>query len=394
MKILQLIPYFVPAWNYGGPIPVAYNISKELVRRGHKVTVYTTDTLNADSRIEEKEEVIDGVRVKRFSNLSNFLAAKHHLFFPPSLIKALRDNLSEFEVIHVHEYWVLFNAVLLHYAQKYRIPYLVQAHGSLPLMLSKQSIKRIFNLIVGYNLLRSASKAIALTSVEAAQYENMGVNKDRIEVVPNGIDLSEYANLPPRGGFRQKYGLGPDEKLALYLGRVHQSKGIDLLVEAFASQELDEAKLAVVGPDDGYLSALQKLIVQVGIRNRVVFTGPLYGEDKLRAYVDADVFVTPSFYGFPVTFLEACACGLPVVTTQARGELDWLNDQAGMVVPYDERSLSDAIFRVLSDKKMRQDLGQRGKSIVAERFTWQAVADKVERVYLNCLFSPRVEKRG
>jgi glycosyltransferase involved in cell wall biosynthesis len=389
MKILQLIPYFVPAWNYGGPIPVAYNISKELVRRGHKVTVYTTDTLNADSRIEEKEEVIDGVRVKRFSNLSNFLASKHHLFFPPSLVKALRDTLSEFQVIHVHEYWVLSNAVLLHYARKYGIPYLVQAHGSLPIMLSKQNVKRIYNLLVGYSLLRSASRVIALTPAEAEQYKDMGVSKDKIEIIPNGIDLSEYTILPPRGGFRQKYGLGAEEKLALYLGRVHQSKGIDLLVEALATSELDKIKLAIVGPDDGYLSILQKLIIQAGISNRVLFTGPLYGEDKYKAYVDADVYVLPSISeGFPVSVLESCACRTPVVITDTCSIADIIDGQAGIVIPRNRGQLVKALEAILSNHKMGQELGEKGRSLILKRFNWQVIAEQVERVYLGCVRTP------
>ena len=78
MNILQVIPYFVPAWDYGGPVQVAYRVSREMIKRGHEVTVYTTDTLKANSRIEKTEEVIDGIKVKRFSNLSNFLAYREN----------------------------------------------------------------------------------------------------------------------------------------------------------------------------------------------------------------------------------------------------------------------------------------------------------------------------
>lgn len=394
MNILQVIPYFVPAWDYGGPVQVAYNISRELVKRGHEVTVYTTDTLSANSRVEKDEEVIDGIRVRRFRNPSNWLAARHHLFLPPSSIKAIRDNLRKFDVIHLHEYWALWNAVLQHYARKYHIPYLVQAHGSLPPMVAKQNLKKLYNIFCGHNLLKNASKVIALTRAEAEQYKGMGVNEDRIEIVPNGIDPAEYSNLPPRGGFRQKYGISKDDKLILYLGRIHQSKGIDLLLEAVANmgKKSDEVKLAIVGPDDSYLPTLERLIAELGISNRLLITGPLYGEDKFRAYADGDVFVTPSFYGFPVTFLEACACGLPIVTTQARGELDWLDGQAGLVVAYDKGQLSNAITRILSDYKLRQEFGEKGKSLVREQFNWPTIAKQAEHVYLSCL--PHFDQRG
>lgn len=391
MNILQVIPYFVPAWDYGGPIPVAHNISKELAKRGHELTVYTTDTLSANSRVGENEEVIDGIRVRRFRNLNNRLAARHHLFLPPSSIKALRDNLTDFDVIHLHEYWALWNVAVQHYARKYHIPYLVQAHGTLRPMMAKQNLKKLYNILCGYNLLRNASKVIALTQAEAEQYKRIGINEERIEIVPNGIDLSEYSNLPPKGGFRQKYGIGEDEKVILYLGRIHQGKGIDLLAEATASitKKLDAVKLVIVGPDDGYLPTLKKRITQLSIGNRLLITGPLYGGDKLTAYVDADVLVTPSFYGFPVTFLEACACGLPIVTTRDRGELDWLDGQAGLVVPYDKDQLSSAITRILNDDETRLNFGEKGKSLVRERFNWPTIAKQVEQVYLSCLPSSK-----
>jgi glycosyltransferase involved in cell wall biosynthesis len=380
VNILQVIPYFVPAWDYGGPVQAAYNISKELVRRGHEVTVYTTDTLSANSRVGENEEVTDGIRVRRFKNPNNWLAARHHLFLPPSSIKALRDNLTDFDVIHLHEYWALWNVAVQHYARKYHIPYLVQAHGTLRPMMAKQNLKKLYNILCGYNLLRNASKVIALTQAEAEHYKRIGINEDRIEIVPNGIDLSEYSNLPPKGGFRQKYGIGEDEKVILYLGRIHQGKGIDLLAEATASitKKLDAVKLAIVGPDDGYLPALEKLIAELGIGNRLLITGPLYGQDKLRAYVDADVYVLPSISeGFPISVFESCACGSPVIITDRCTIGDLIHGQAGIVISYDKEQLVGALSSMLSDDKMRQDFGDRGRLLAHKRFSWGKIAGQV-----------------
>ena len=88
MKILQVIPCFAPAWDYGGPLRVCYELSKELVQRGHEVTVYTTDAFNSKNRITKSEEVIDGIRVRRFKNLSNSLANKHNIFLSPDMLFA------------------------------------------------------------------------------------------------------------------------------------------------------------------------------------------------------------------------------------------------------------------------------------------------------------------
>ncbi|NIT57028.1 MAG: glycosyltransferase, partial [Aliifodinibius sp.] len=206
------------------------------------------------------------------------------------------------------------------YARKYSIPYVLQARGSLITYFYKGWQKRIFDVIWGRRILKDAAKLVALTPIEAEQYRNMGISEDKIEIIPNGIELSEFENLPERGRFRRKHDLGDDQRVILYLGRIHKIKikGLDLLVRAFAelTKPLNSVKLVIAGPDDGYLSSLKKLITDLGISNEVLFTGHLYGEDKVEAYVDADVFVLPSTYEiFGNVVLEACACGTPVIVT-------------------------------------------------------------------------------
>lgn len=395
MNILQVIPYFVPAWCYGGPVPVAYNISKELVKRGHRVTVYTTDTLSADDRVEVEEEVIDGIRVRRFRNLSNWLAARHHLFLPLSLVKALRDNLEEFDVVHLHEHWVLWNVIVRRYAIKHHIPYLVQAHGSLPIMIAKQRAKRLYNTLFGYDVLRSATKVIALTSLEAEQYRGFGVEEGRIEVVPNGIDLSQYDNLPSPGIFKRKHSLEDSERVVLFVGRIHIIKGLDLLARAYArvSEQLDKVRLVIVGGDDGYLPQLKQLIGELGIGCEVILTGPLYGEDKLAAYVDADICVLPSLYeGSPISAFESCACGTPVVITDRCSIGGSIDGQAGIEVRYDEYELSKAIVRMLTDDEMKQEFGNNCRMLVREHFNWGKIVEQVEEIYSKVAY--KLERKG
>lgn len=387
MKILQVIPYFVPAWDYGGPLLVCYQLSKELVKRGHEVVVYTTDTLNAKNRTAEGKEIISGITVRRFSNISNTLAYRHKIYLSPGMAMAVRKELSGFDIIHMHEYRTIQNAVIHHYAWKYGIPFIVQAHGSVLRIMKKTTLKWLYDKIWGYRLLRDATKVIALTKTEAGQYQSIGVSENKVEIVPNGIDLTEFKSLPPRGEFRRRYGLDGSQEIILYLGRIHQTKGIDLLAKGFAELpgNLNRAKLVIVGPDDGYRSALEALVKELGIEEKVLFTGPLYGKEKLEAYVDADVFVTPSFNGFPMTFLEACACGVPIVTTQAGDRLDWVHNQVGLVVPFDKGQLTGALQRMLTDEDVRQKFGRRGKALVQEQFNWQKIAGKFEEIYRKAI---------
>jgi len=390
MEILQVIPYFVPAWNYGGPVSSVYNISRELVERGHSVTVYTTDTLDSKERIKEKEETIDGIKVERFRNWGNIIASKHKVFLSPTVISSARNSLRVFDIVHMHEYRTFQNSVIHHYALKYRIPYILQARGSLPRIMAKQKLKQIYNILWGYRLLRDASKVIALTQIEAEQYKSMGVSEGEIEVVPNGIDLAEFENLPPRGEFRKKWSINDSQKIVLFLSRINEIKGPGLLAKAFAalSKDFKDAKLVIAGPDDGYLSTLKREIKELKLEDEVLFTGLLQGRDKLEAYIDAEVYVLSSSYEiFGRTIIEACACGTPIIVTDRCGIADVIKNRAGLVVPYDKDALVKAMSDILSDEKRRGEFGEGGKSLVRQQFNLSKVVENLEKIYESCISS-------
>ncbi len=389
MKILQVVPYFYPAEAYGGPVPVAGHVTKELVQRGHEVTVYTTDTIDGSTRQKARYLEIWGVKVHYFRNLSNSLAW-HRLFFAPGMIPQLRKEIRTFDVIHLQDYRTFQNIVVHHYAKKNGIPYVLQAHGSVGAFFQKGFLKRTYDTIWGHRILRDASKAIAVTKIEAEQLKNVGVSEDKIEIVPPGIDFSEFENLPKKGRFRNRYGLNSSQRIVLYLARIHKIKGPDLLVKAFARLvgEGSDTQLVVVGPDDGYLPALKKLVKELGIEERVLFTGPLYGKEKLEAYVDADVYVLPSSYEiFGLTVLEACVCGTPVVVTEACGLADWIDQRAGFKVGHDEYRLQEAICVLLSNEELRRQLGDRARGLVREQFSWHKAAQQIEKIYTELLSS-------
>ncbi len=374
MKILQIIPYFTVI--RGGDVAVAYNLSGHLVKRGHDVTILTTD-FEFDKEYAKTIEK-EGVKVIPFHCINIVL-----FLISPSMKKWLKRNIKNFDIIHLHDFRSYQNYIAHYYAKKHMIPYVLQAHGSLPRIIEKQKLKKLYDRILGYRLLKDASKVIALTKTEAEQYKEMGVDKAKIINVPNGINLLEYGKLPEKGGFRRKYEIKDDEKIVLYIGRLHKTKGIDLLGEAFSevSKELDNVILVLGGPDDGYRSALEELIKALKVDDKVLFTGFVTPEEKKAVLVDADVFVLPSFLGFPVTFLEACACGTPIITTNNGDTLDWIHGKVGYVVEYDKDQLRDAIYKVLSDEGLRKRFGEEGKKLMVKKFAWDNIVKEVENVY-------------
>ena len=389
MRILQLTPCFYPAWAYGGPVPVIERLSKELVKRGHEVIVYTTDALDKNKRHNMRYLEVEGVKVFYFRNVSNSLAWRRY-FLTPGMPFRLRREIKNFDIVHVHGFRDYLTIIIHHYSTKYDIPYILQAHGSVETYFQKGVLKRIFDKVWGYRILRDATKLIALTPTEAEQYKNMGISEDKIEIVPNGINLAEFENLPQRGQFRKKYGLGDAQKVVLYLARINKIKGPDLLAKAFAelSKDLGDAKLVIAGPDDGYLAALKELIRELKIEEKVLLTGPLYKNEKLQAYVDADVYVLPSSYEiFGITALEACACGTPVIVTDQCGIADLIDGQVGLVVPYYKEQLQHALLYMLGDNKIRLQFGEKGKLLVHEKFNWEKIAEQVENIYSSCILS-------
>ena len=388
MKILIVSDTFPPR-KFGGVTTISYLLAKKLVERGHNVVVYTTDVGDsASSRLNVKDiEIINGLKVYYFKNISNSLAFKHRLFLPLGMTSAIKNSITNFDIIHFHGYRSFLGIIIHHYAKKYKIPYVLQAHGSILPSFQKQRLKKLYDVVWGYRILHDASKVIALTKTEAEQYRIMGVNKDKIKIVPNGINLSEYDYLPKRGEFRRKYGIRDNENMILYIGRIHITKGIDLLVKAFAdlAKELNDVKLVLVGPDDGYQSVIEDYVRTLKVNDKVLFTGFVNNKEKIAAFADADVFVTPSFLGFPVTFLEACACGTPIITTRNGDELDWIHDRVGYVVEYNKEQLQDAMSKILRDEGLRRRFGEEGKRLVREEFSWDKVVKKVEEVYMGCL---------
>lgn len=385
MKILQVIQFF--SSKHGGSAMVPYELSKHLQKNGHDVTILTTDfQINNDFF-----KSLDGVKVIPFHYQLNIGG----LLISSSMEGYLKEHIDKFDVIHMHNFRTYQNIIAHKFAKKYGVPYVLQAHGSILPFFQKQRLKTIFDVFFGYRILNDATKVIAVAKTEAEQYKKMGVADNKIEAVPNGINISEYEKLPKKGEFRKKYLIRDDEKIILYLGRIHKIKGIDLLVSAYSDliKELDGVRLVIVGTDDGFLSMLKRQIDDLNIGDKILFTSHLFDREKLEAYVDADIYVLPSVYEiFGITVLEACACSTPVIVTDRCGIADIVDGRVGYVVKYDKSQLRDAIIKVLSTEKLRRKFGAEGRWLVGEVYGWDKIVKKVEEIYKNAILNQNISE--
>ena len=379
MRILLLIPYFYPSLSFGGPVKVAFDAGKELVKQGHEVVVFASDAMDWENRLDFESSNVEGMEVHYLRNTSMFLVKTSNLFLTPVLFKKLKMSMKSFDVVHAHEYTTFQNIVLHHFARKYGVPYIIQAHGSL-LKIGRVFRKWSFDAFFGSKLLKDASKVLALNQTEAMQYLDMGVSKEKIEILPNGIDLLEYGDLPVRGDFKKKFGIDENEKLVLFLGRIHETKGLKLLADAFSvvARNIPNVKLVIIGPDDGYKKELSSTLSDLGLTDNVLFTGFIAKRDKFSALFDSEVFVTPHFYGFPVTFLESCLACCPIVT--ASNELDWINNNVGYVTASNPESVAKGIMGILQDEQTSKRFRENCHRMI-KNFEISAIARQLERIY-------------
>lgn len=377
MKILQVIPFFSP--KYGGTVNSTYILSKELSKTGHEVTILTTN-INQDKKYIGSIEK-EGVIVVNLPYVFNFGL----LIYSPEIKKWLDVNLKNFDIIHMHNFRSYQNNVVMTYAKKFNIPYILQARGSVLPIFEKQKLKKLYDLVWGNKILKNAAAVIALTKEEARQYIDMGVDKDKIKIIPNSIESNVSDNLK-KGNFRSKYNINDNEQIILYLGRLNKIKGIDLLVEAFAdlNKNLSDIRLVIVGPEDGFREDLKSLIKKYDIEDQIVFTGPLHDDKKFEAYLDADIYVLPSRYEtFPNTVLESSVCGTPVIITDRCGIADFVEGNMGVVVECNKKGLRDAILNFLKDEDKMIELGNKGKTFVKKNLDSKIVSQKINTLYTD-----------
>jgi len=392
MKILQVTPTYPPAWSYGGITKAVYKITEELCKRGHEVEVWTSDALDLHSRVKSTDisTVRAEAKIRYFKNLSFALTRLLNVHVTLGMLISSKRELNNFDVVHLHGARAFQNLMLFPYLKKHGVPYVFQAHGSLPRIYAKQRLKRIYDVFFGYRLLRDASKVIALSQMEAEQYKYMGVPEEKIEVIPNGIDPSDYNDLPPKDSFKKKFKIPEDKKVILYLGRIHKTKGIDFLVNAYAhiinDMKYDDVVLVIAGPDDGYLGKAKSIVSHLGISNRVLFTGFLTEYEKLSAFVDSCIFINMcAIEPFGIVSLEGSMCYNPVLVSQGTMMARIVNEgHFGFSIKYgDIDSLAGSIRTLIENHILAEEMGKKGRNFIMKNFSWENIVDKLERIYSN-----------
>ena len=387
MKIAQIVSTPPFAWTTGGPARVVYELSSALAKKDHAVTIVTTTMFQEDRSSDRPDremlrKSVNGVNFQCFDNVSRILAWKYKVYFSIGLIRYLKNHIHEFDIVHLHDL-ISFHAVAaMIFCKKNDVPYILSPHGCINWFIDKKILNRTFYHLFGKKILDSAEKITLLHSSEMEEFSRLGVPSSRCITVPNGIDPSPFRHGSGAGTFRKMHHILPDQKVVLYLGRIHPIKGIDLLLRSFSDlPEGPGSRLVIAGRDEGYVRELKDLADQLHVADRVVFTGPLTELEKIDAYIDADLYVLPSVHeGFGITVLEAMASGTPVIVTKSCHISESI-ERCAVVVEYDRDALGSALRKLLTDAEARNALAAKGLDLVQKEYSWEKISRQYEGVY-------------
>lgn len=389
LHLLQIVPYFYPAWAYGGIPRLAYGLSRGLIRLGHRVTVITTDAFDATHRLPDRQRVREheGMRILTLPNLSNRLAYHHQGFLPLGLLRTLEEMKAEKpDLIHLHGHRHLLNSGATRLAQQLEVPLVMTPHGTLPAIERKLGLKRVFDQLLGQRVVDAVNMFVAVTRAEVAQLRQAQIEAERIAVIPNGLDLGEFERLPPKG--RLKARLGIEGPMTLYLGKLTPRKGVDHLIRAMALLPESLGPLVIAGNDMGVEAELRRLVESLQLGARVKFVGLVTGEARLEALADADVLAYPSSLEiFGLVPFEGLMMGAPVVVGDDCGCGELVNQaRAGVTVPFaNPQALAIALRGLLEDRKRAEAMVARGQQFIRANLTWERVVPKTVEVYRGLL---------
>lgn len=395
MKILML------TWEYpprivGGIARVVHDLSHRLIKDGHEVTVVTYKEEDLPEYENDK-----GVEVYRVENYmihpTNFIEWILQLNFNlASKAIQLINEKGKFDVIHAHDWLTVSAAKTL--KQSFDIPLVATIHATEAGRNSgiHDETQRYIN-DTEWLLTYEATEVIVNSNFMKGHVQNLfGLPFEKINVIPNGINLTNFNGIERDYEFRRQYAMD-NEKIILYVGRLVYEKGIQHLISAMPKilNGYNDAKLVIAGKG-GMLDDLKAQAEYMGIANKVYFTGYLNSKQVQKIYKCADIAVFPSTYEpFGIVALEAMLAGVPTVVSDVGGlneivehGVDGMKTYAG-----NPNSIADSVLNLLYDKQLAANVAKKAKQKVKQEFNWTKIAQDTHYIYEKAICKTVAEKQ-
>lgn len=385
-KILIVTPFFYPAWSYGGPPRVMFDLCSCLVKDGYEVTVVTTDVLD-ENRHPKSEDIVNGISIKYFKNVSNTLAFRLKVFLPKGLKRYLKENIKDFDIVHIVDFRNSCTYYAYHECAAQNIPYVITPFGTMPYTNGFKGIaKRVIDKTWGIKCLKEAQCVIVQTENEWTEAMKLGVASEKISLVPLMIDAKKFKIDTDTNTVREKFNIPFSAKIILFVGRINKHKATNQMLFAIAKLIQDNPShvfcLLIVGRDDGHEDHLKRLATKLGIKERVVFVGPIFYPDIVAIYKASDIFfMAPTHFEETSTAsLEALASGTPVVVTEQADIPYFKNYRAGFIVKNELGVITEALKKVLIKNEFDSNDCLR---LVMENFDVEKIAGTYKNIYFK-----------
>ncbi|HHR5859944.1 TPA: glycosyltransferase [Providencia alcalifaciens] len=381
MKVLLIIPTYYPAIKYGGPIFSTLYTSIELNKLENIELSVATTNANKDEKLSvptEKWVNVKNIKVKYYNEI---IRNKFSL----SLFFKIWKDIKTHDIIHIQ---AIFNTpipISLFYSWLLKKPIVLSPRGSLGTWCLSNGLGFFIKKIWLKIFIRPFSNRVTwhATSIQEKKEIHQIFPHAKIKIIPNGIDLEEYAKEPSisQKDWYEKHNISGDDNIIISMGRIEEKKGFDILIKSFNHllKEKPNSTLLIAGPDYGFQKNLLKLVKELNLIEKVKFTGTLSGDDKLAFFKYANVFVLPSHNeNFGNVYLESLASGTPIIASKNTPWSTIENAHCGLWVENTPEKTAEATISLLNDNM--ENL-RKNSIAFSKKFSWTEVANEFENLF-------------
>ncbi len=380
MKVLIVVPVYLPATRFGGPVKSVHDLARSLAKRGIEVTVFTTNS-NGPENLQvplDRPVETDGVVVRYFP-----VQWPRGYFRSAALATALRNEVHSFDLVYAAWMYAHTTVAAARESGRQHVPYVISPRGMLDRNAIRQKgrMKKLaYMALVGHRVLANA-EAVHFTSEGERRNAIAEIGDAKSIVIANGIEADDE-KASTSGAPVKDFALPSGKRVALFLGRLSYIKGLDQLIDAWPTvvHHVPESHLVVAGPDDENLyPRLERQIAANGVSGSISYVGMVGGAAKAQLLERCELLVNPSYLeSFGMSIVEAMARGKPVVVTdRVNIAPDIAKAGAGIVTRCDPTSIAGAIIELLRNTTRASSTGRAARALVERRYSLDDVADKM-----------------
>lgn len=399
MKIALVCPASYPATQFGGILFLTLNIAKGLVQNNQQVTIFTSD-LDAANNLHTfnpelpKNEIIDGVKISR----SHVWFSIFLFYVNPGIYKVMMKN--QMDIIHTVGLRSFQSLIATLVSKRKNIPLIISDQGGLlthPDLKNSSFLKRILfklqNLVINYTI-KQSTLIIVGNEYEKKMFHKYNVN-EKIRIVRNGIDLNELEITSKKNNEKRN-----NERFFLFVGRFHESKGLDFLLETIKNLTNflleNKIKCVIMGIDDGFYEIMLKKIKVLEINENIIINLKPSRKEVISAYRDCEFTVLPSKWELsPLMPLEGFTFKKPCIATNVHGIPNTITDgKNGLLVePGDIDQFSFKIKYLIQNEQIRKEMGENGFNLVQNECNNKQMVKQILRIYESVMSDKKYIKK-